>query len=111
MFSKLALTATLATTLVLAPAALAREVEVDDVTLVDEDAAAGRDLLLSKTVSKKKSVTVTKPKKGKKVAAAKVPRKNDIAGDEGDEGDEGNEGVFLGTLAPVYSCALGRHTS
>jgi ribosomal protein L21 len=97
MFSKVALTATLAATLVLAPAALALEVEVDDVTLVDEDAAAGRDLLLSKTVSKKKFVTVTKPKKGKKVAAAKVARKKDIAGNEGDEGNEGNEGVFPGT--------------
>jgi hypothetical protein len=64
MFSKLALTAALAATLVLAPAALAREVEVDDVTLVDEDAAAGRDLLLSKTVSKKKNVSVTNAVQG-----------------------------------------------
>jgi hypothetical protein len=54
--------------LVLPPTALALEVEVDDVTLVDEDAAAGRDLLLSKTVGKKKQVTVWKSKKGKKAA-------------------------------------------
>jgi hypothetical protein len=98
MFSKVALTATLAAALVLAPAALANEVEVDGVMLVDEDAAAGRDLLLSKTVTKRKHVTATKPKR---VRAATVPQKTDIAGDEGDEGNEGNEGVLPGTVGPV----------
>jgi hypothetical protein len=79
MFSKVALSATIATALVLAPATLAKE--ADDVMLVDEEAVAGRDLLAYKKIKKAK-----KPKKVYK------PYYNH---DQGDEGDEGDEGKFL----------------
>jgi hypothetical protein len=107
MFSKVALTATLAATLVLAPAALANEAEVDDVMLIDEDAAAGRDLLLKKVVKKTKKVVVKKPKNVKKV---EVHKKKSIAGDEGNEGNEGNEGlppcVFLSFMTVSLICKI-----
>jgi hypothetical protein len=89
MFSKVALSATIATALVLAPATLAKE--ADDVMLVDEEAVAGRDLLLYKKIKKTK-----KAKKPKKVY---TPVYNH---DQGDEGDEGDEGKFLTCLRTTW---------
>jgi hypothetical protein len=92
-FSKVALTATLAATLVLTPAALANEVEVDDVMLVDEDTAAGRDLLR------------TKPRRGRKhrkIIKPETEPTNSYA-DEGDEGNEGDEGASVFPLTKLYT--------
>jgi hypothetical protein len=101
MLFKVALTATLAAALVLAPATLAHDVEfeVDSVVLandelVAENAVAGRGLLARKVVSKKKYVvakTPSRPTNAKK--PAQITPKNGNNGDEGNEGNEGNEGT------------------
>jgi hypothetical protein len=85
MLSKVALSATLAAALVLTPASLAHnvDIEVDTLALPDElvaeDAVAGRDLLLRKTKRK--------AKKAKKIGKVRPPRIKSInSGDEGDEG-------------------------
>jgi hypothetical protein len=99
MLSKVALSATLAAALVLAPASLAHEIEFEDTGIalagddfVAEDAAVGRGLLARKVVAKKKVVIAKKaktPKNHTKAKPAPVHPKKDISGDEGDEGNEG----------------------
>jgi hypothetical protein len=96
MLSKVALSATLAAALVLAPDSLAHEMEFEDTGMalagddfVAEDAALGRDLLARKVVAKKKVVIAKKAKKPKnhtKAKPAPVHPKKDISGDEGNEG-------------------------
>jgi hypothetical protein len=96
MLSKVALSATLAAALVLAPASLAHEIEFEDNgmalagdELVAEDPGFGRDLLASEVVAKKKVVIAKKakkPKRGTKAKPAPVHPKKDTSGDEGDEG-------------------------
>jgi hypothetical protein len=116
MLLKVALTATLAAALVLAPATLAHDVEfeADSVVLandelVAENAVAGRDLLARKVVSKKKFVvakTPSRPTKAKK--PAQITPKNGNNGDEGNEGNEGNEGtVQVACCSPSISYVLG----